>query len=344
MPHKRHGFTLIELLVVIAIIALLIGILLPALGKSRSSARQLKCAANSRSVAMGVLGYGADYKLYFPPHYVYGAEETGLAWRQDEQLLNNPHPNTGYIHWSYSLFSGGSVNETSFTCPEMPRGGAPRTNPGGNGEDWEPGQVNDAGSTSPQDPPMDRQVKRIAYVGNHALFSRNKFRASSGPRFNRLVTSATVDSSARGGAGTILTTEIFSNGKDWNALTSGGKIKSHRPLTPFLSPGGDVYTASSGANPQFYYPDTTDILAPEAMPAGAIEDDSGVPLLNMMGRTHKGRNDAKSGGSANCSFVDGHVENLTVLETIERKAWGSRFYTLTGDTRVSATPGGRALE
>ncbi len=63
---RACGFTLIELLVVIAIIAVLIGILLPALGKARKNANQIKSASQCRSLMQANIGFSADNNEFFP--------------------------------------------------------------------------------------------------------------------------------------------------------------------------------------------------------------------------------------------------------------------------------------
>jgi prepilin-type N-terminal cleavage/methylation domain-containing protein/prepilin-type processing-associated H-X9-DG protein len=64
--HRRtaRAFTLIELLVVIAIIALLIGLLIPALGSAREAGRQVLCAANQRTIYSAIFSYTNDFKEY----------------------------------------------------------------------------------------------------------------------------------------------------------------------------------------------------------------------------------------------------------------------------------------
>ena len=69
LRSRRAGFTLIELLVVVAIVLILLGLLLPAIGRARSSAVRIKCQANLRSVHQLLHVYATDYDSALPLGY-----------------------------------------------------------------------------------------------------------------------------------------------------------------------------------------------------------------------------------------------------------------------------------
>jgi prepilin-type N-terminal cleavage/methylation domain-containing protein/prepilin-type processing-associated H-X9-DG protein len=266
MTRARRAFTLIELLVVIAIIAILIGLLLPAVQKVREAAARMKCSNNLKQIGLALHNYH-DANNRFPPGYVDGNtdpnstpdNDVGPGWGWATFLLPYVEQDNLYKRINLGGPVGAGVNAqvslTPLTIHQCPSDGNQQTVP-----------IWDSNFSTPI-----AQVAHGNYVGcngweecfngagGNPLAGNGQDGLSGGFggagvgmfwRNSRVTFGSITD----GTSNTIAVGERSSNHSPttWTGAVPGGRCPAWMATTPFTAPNTPPQSAPTGPNGSAY--------------------------------------------------------------------------------------------
>ncbi len=290
--HKRdgNGFTLVELLVVIGIIALLISILLPALGGANAQARAIKCQSNVRQLSVALINYSVENRGKFPPN-ILTLQTTGPF---GPVAYTPPSGQVSANFWYDVDRLGKYLPKATVEAGTTSVGGPIMQCPAAQTDEVRTYSMNLFASSMTDQPDLNKSPQRLTYAGNtfggSAPFMGTFWSAKS-----------------KGGSELILFGERWATEPSVNGFLTRSAI-------------GNRSDATAGAGVRFVGP----VSSLPTYRGGAVTTEIDWTRHRKRGQG-KG---LEAKGRAAFGFADGHVEMLTPEECADPVTRKSRFKAL----------------